>query len=113
MFCTAKSAKKLTFFSAAILDHFQTKHRRSDKWLKINENVISLVKIAKQKCYANFVEDLKGSNEGQWYEKFKNISRFDKQMQESIIVNEISFFFVNDISEHTDQEQVKLIADNF
>ena len=64
--------------------------------MKINENVKSLVKIAKQKYYTNFVEDLKESNEGQWYEKFKKISRFDKQMQDPIIVNEIS--------EHTDQE---------
>ena len=33
--------------------------------VKINENVKSLAKIAKQKYYANFVEELKESNEAQ------------------------------------------------
>ena len=45
------------------------KHRRSSKWFQLNENVKNLVTTAKERYYKNFVEDLKESNEGQWYSK--------------------------------------------
>ena len=81
------------------------KHRRSDKWAILDIKVKDLVKNVKAKYYKNVVQKLKESNDGQWYSKLKNMSRFDQHLQEPIILSEIS--------EHSDQEQAELIADKF
>ena len=65
------------------------KHRRSLKWFNLNEKVMKLVTNAKSKFYANFVEDLKTSNENQWYSKLKRISSYDIHLKEPIQVSEI------------------------
>ena len=48
-----------------------TKHRRSAKWKGLNEKVINKIESAKSKYYSNMVEDIKSSNDKQWYSKLK------------------------------------------
>ena len=82
-----------------------TKHRRSAKWKGLNEKVINKIESAKSKYYSNMVEDIKSSNDKQWYSKLKRISRYDQHLVDPIQVSTIC--------EYSDEEQAEMIADNF
>jgi hypothetical protein len=82
-----------------------TKHRRSSKWKDLNHKVIDKIESAKSKYYSNMVEDIKISNEKQWYSKLKRISRYDQHLVDPIQVSAIC--------EYSDEEQAEMIADNF
>ena len=45
------------------------KHRKSEKWKRLNEQFQTKCKQAKASYYTNIVEDLKTSNPSQWYSK--------------------------------------------
>ena len=61
--------------------------------------------LAKANYYANMIEDLKISNPGQWYSKFKRLCSHDQQKSESVNVEELSGL--------TDQQQAEAIASRF
>ena len=66
---------------------------------------MELVKKAKSKYYANFVEDLKNSNQKQLYSKLKKISSHNSKLHEPVQVSEIC--------EYPDEKQAELIANKF
>ena len=82
-----------------------SKHRRSKKWHTLDEKVKQKIESAKSKYYSNMVEDIKNSNEKQWYSKLKRISSYDQHLVDPIQVSSIC--------EYTKEEQAELIADSF
>ena len=81
------------------------KQRKSEKWRSMNKLFKKEVKEAKAKFYMKSVAELKQKKPGQWYSCLKQITSFDQQRREEIIVDEISHL--------TDQEQCEIIADKF
>ena len=82
-----------------------TKNRKSLKWFVLDEKIKRKIEAAKEKYYTNMIEDIKTSNEKQWYSKLKRISSYDQHLVDPIQVSSIC--------DYTDQEQAELIADSF
>ena len=82
-----------------------SKHRKSVKWVKLEEQYKSVLVSAKQKYYKNIVSDLKTSKPSQWYSKIKRICAYDKENYTKIECDEIEPF--------SDAEQAEMIAEHF
>ena len=81
------------------------KNKKSDQWVKINENFQKKCSEAKSNYSKNMVNDLKSSNPKQWFSKVKRMSSIDKSKNQDTIIE--------GYSEIPDEEQVELIADSF
>ena len=81
-----------------------SKHKKSAKWFRLNNEYNEKVKKAKQDYSANIVNDLKSSNVSQWYSKIKRISSH-AQDKDIMIVQELQ--------EQDNNIQVERIADQF
>ena len=76
------------------------KHRKSPKW-KFDEKSNQ----AKINYYQNIIEDLKISNPGQWYSKFKRIASHDQHREE--------IFNIEELSGLDDKQQAEAISSRF
>ena len=81
------------------------KHRKSEKWKRLNEQFQTKCKQAKASYYTNIVEDLKTSNPSQWYSKLKRMTSNEQIRCDQMIVEEISNL--------NNQSQAEAIADSF
>ena len=54
------------------------KRRKSKKWKKLNKTFKRLKKKSIKKFYSKFVNDLKQTNPGKWYEMVKRIGAVDQ-----------------------------------
>ena len=82
-----------------------SRHSKSAKWTKIDEQYKSAIIEAKKKYYKNIIKDLKLLNPSQWYSKLKRICSFDQEKYNPI--------FCEEIDEFNDSEQAKKIAKYF
>ena len=82
-----------------------SKHKRSEKWKKLNEIFQVRAQKLKENYYENVVEDLKVSNVGKWYSKIKHMSSIDMTKDE--------FIQVNELHQLPSSDQSELIADKF
>ena len=80
------------------------KERRSEKWRKLDKNFKQEVKSSKENFYSNMIADLRNKKPSQWYSSLKRISGYD-QKSENVVIEEIN--------QHTDQQQAEKIADYF
>ena len=80
-------------------------HKRSDKWMKLNQQFEEKCKEEKRKYYENIVSDLKSSNISQWYSKVKRMAGQDHHSSDDMVVDELSGL--------TDLEQAEKIADHY
>ena len=81
------------------------KQGRSKKWQDLNTKFEEKSGLAKSNYYTNIIEDLKISNPGQWYSKFKRLCSHNQQKSETVNVEELSGL--------TDQQQAEAIANKF
>ena len=81
------------------------KHKKSDKWNKLNEKFQNECEKAKHSYSTNIVNDLKLSNPSQWYSKIKRMSSHSTELNEEIVVQ--------DLLGLDDKVQVEKIADQF
>ena len=81
------------------------KHKKSEKWNKLNEIYLEKCAEEKEKYYKNIVEDLKTSQPGMWYSKLKRMSSHNQAQSEMPTVQ--SFLGI------PDQIQGEKIADQF
>ena len=81
------------------------KHRKSERWHFLNSKFEEKCNLVKSNYYKNMIEDLKISNPGQWYSKFKRISSHDQHKGEIVNVEELSGL--------TDQQQADVIANQY
>ena len=81
------------------------KHRKSEKWKRLNSEFHTKCKQAKNSYYTNIVEDLKTSNPSQWYSKLKRMTS-----NEQINCDQMN---VEEISNLNNQCQAEAIADSF
>ena len=78
---------------------------RGDKWEKLNDLFEEKSEIEKEKYNTNIVQDLKSSNQGQWYSKIKRMSEVERENPSTICVEEIS--------EYSNEIQAEMIADHY
>ena len=81
------------------------KHRRSLKWLNLNEKYKKAVLKAKRTYYKNIVKDLKTTKTSQWFSMLKKLCSYDQQKSEPVIVESIKHL--------SNEEQAEKIADKF
>ena len=81
-----------------------SKHKKSEKWLKMREEFLKSCSVEKAKYYHNIVHDLKTSNPGQWYSKLKRMSSHNLEHSEVA---------VQSLIEKPNQIQAEIIADEF
>ena len=81
------------------------KHRRSDKWKKLEKQYQNNLLISKRNFYRNRIKALRKGKPGKWYSELQKLTNFDQLKTENIVVDEIKDF--------TDLEQAELIADEF
>ena len=81
------------------------KHRRNEKYTHLNSKFEEKSELAKSNYYKNMIEDIKISNPGQWYSKFKRISSHDQHKEEIVNVEELMGM--------DDHHQAETIADKF
>ena len=81
-----------------------TKHKKSEKWLKLRENFLKLCSDEKANYYRNIVHDLQTSNPGQWYSKLKRMSSHNLESSE---------IAVQSLIDMPNQTQAEIIADEF
>ena len=81
------------------------KHKKSRKWVKLNEEFEEKSEELKEFYHKNIVQDLKTSNPGQWYSKIKRMSTLDQTKDEEVVVQQFKT--------ETNQEQADIIADQF
>ena len=65
------------------------KHKKSNKWKKLDKIFTEKSEEQKVSYYENMVEDLKTSNPGQWYSKIKRMSQLDPTKSNDIDVEEL------------------------
>ena len=82
-----------------------SKHKQSEKWVKLKEQFEAKSLIEKQRYFSNMVSDLKTSNPGQWYSKVKLMSGKSENQKQYILVDELTG--LNDI------EQAECIAEHY
>ena len=80
------------------------KHRKSEKWEKLDKQFKKEMKGAKSNFYTKMVSDLKVKNPSQWYSAVKRMTAYE---------NKADQLFVDEISHLSDQEQCERIADDF
>ena len=81
------------------------KNKRSAKWVKLDNEFQKKSEELKDLYYKNTVQDLKTSNPGQWYSKMKRMSTIDQTKDEKILIQQFK--------SETNQDQAKIIADQF
>ena len=81
------------------------KHKKSVKWNVLNQKYKEKCEKAKHDYSANIVNDLKNSNQSQWYSKLKRMSSHSQDKDSNTIVQEL-------IGQPT-QLQAEKIADQF
>ena len=81
------------------------KHKKSAKWNSLDEKFQQKCEKAKHSYSKNIVNDLKVSNQSQWYSKIKRMSSHSAEKNEEIIVQELHGL--------DDNVQVEKIADQF
>ena len=81
------------------------KHKKSEKWKKLDKIFTEKSEEQKVSYYENMVEDLKNSNPGQWYSKIKRMSQLDPTKSNDIDVEELQNL--------PHQAQAEAIADSF
>ena len=82
-----------------------SRNKKSKKWQCLNSLFLSECKKAKQDYTINIVNDLKHSNQSQWYSKLKRMSSHNTEKEEETCVQ--------DLLGLSDQVQVEKIADQF
>ena len=60
------------------------KHRKSIKYVSIDEQYKTAKKNAKYKFYKDTIKDLKQPEPGQWYSKLKRLCSYDENKSEQI-----------------------------
>ena len=81
------------------------KHRKSKKWLKLDQIYEEALKEAKQQFYRNKIRKLEKANPRKWYSELKKITTIDQHEAEEVTVDSIKELPVD--------EQVELIAEKF
>ena len=81
------------------------KNKKSRKWKWLHSLYLSKSKKAKQDYSKNIVNDLKTSNQSQWYSKVKRMSSYNLDKQEDPVVQELLSV--------PDEIQAEKIADQF
>ena len=81
------------------------KHRRSDKWKKLNKLYHQELSTAKKIFYRKKIQHLRKSKPGKWYSELKRLTSFDQQYGENIQVESIKDLPEND--------QAEMIANKF
>ena len=82
------------------------KHKKSEKWLRLNKQFHEKCKVEKEKYYENIVSDLKESNISQWYSKVK---RMAGQLSPSVSPDSC----IDELTGLSDQSQAEKIADHY
>ena len=82
-----------------------SKHRRSEKWKKLDGEFKKGVKCAKKSFYQQMMSELMTKNSSQWYSSVKRMASHDQHNFEKVIIP--------DINNLSDEEQAKRIADYF
>ena len=80
------------------------KHKKSEKWEKLNQNYLKRCSVEKEKYYNNMVSDLKLSNPSKWYSKVKRMTG-KSERSDSISVDELIGL--------SDSEQAERIAAHY
>ena len=80
------------------------KHKKSEKWEKLNQNYLKRCSVEKEKYYKNMVSDLKLSNSSKWYSKVKRMTG-KSERSDSISVDELIGL--------SDSEQAERIAAHY
>ena len=81
------------------------KNKKSRKWKQLDSLCLSKSGKAKQDYSKNIVNDLKNSNQSQWYSKIKRMSSYNSGKEEQAVVQELINI--------PDEIQVEKIADQF
>ena len=81
------------------------KRKKSDKWLKLNQEFSQRVSMLKESYYEKRVQDLKSSDISQWYSKLRRMSSVDSLKNDEI--------FVQDLVHLSKEQQAEVIADSF
>ena len=81
-----------------------TKHRMSQKYHQLNRIYKEMLTNAKKKFYRNKVSKLRNVNPKSWYRQLKSITKMS---------NGNDTPEVEDIKDHTDEEQAEIIAESF
>ena len=82
-----------------------SKHRRSNKWVRMNKEYSDELVRAKHSFYRNKIKKLRKGNPKAWHRELKKLTRFGQHQAEEIIVEEIK--------ELSNKEQAEKIADKF
>ena len=81
------------------------KHRKSEKWQKLNTDFKKSVSLAKKDFYKRMVSELTSKNTSKWYSTLKKMTSHDQQKNEKLIIQEINHL--------SDREQIEKLADHF
>ena len=82
-----------------------SKHRKSSKWIEMNETYQKIIKQGKQKYYDKVLKDLKQSDPNQWYSKLKRLCSYDLEKQEVLKCEEVDHL--------EDQQQADALVEHF
>ena len=82
-----------------------TKHRKSDKWVKMNTEYENKLKEAEQKYYKNKIANLRNSDSKNWFYWLKRLVSKNQTSAREINVSEIEHL--------TSKEKAEKIADSF
>ena len=78
-----------------------SKHKKSNKWKRLNDIYLEKSEDEKERYYKNIVEDLKVSNPGQWYSKLKRMTSHNQAKSEEPIVESLM-----DLPNQTQAEEI-------
>ena len=81
------------------------KHRKSEKWGKLNKAFKENVKCAKKDFYKKMVSDLMSKNTTKWYSSLKRMTSHDQHKYEKVIIP--------DINHLSDMEQAQKLGEHF
>ena len=81
------------------------KHRKSEKWMKMDTEYKKELSKAKQSYYTKKIRKLKKTESKYWYRELKKLTSFDQMKPEELKVESIK--------DLTDEEQAEEIADKF
>ena len=84
------------------------KHKKSQKWKNLKEKFVEKCKKAKESYYKNTVEDLKESNQSQWYSKIKRMGGLAVNQGSNIQVDELEGMPIPDQAERIAQHYAKV-----
>ena len=81
------------------------KHRKSEKWHRLNKFFKTNVKCAKNNFYKKVLGELMNKHTSKWYTSLKKMTAHDQQKSDKVIIP--------DINHLSDLEQANILADHF